>query len=480
VRERRTIRSRVAISHGLLVAVILVFYIGLASCLFWWNVTNELYHFAIQDVETDEGLLTFGTDGQLVMREDYHNFRSSLLLQERLVEIRDFNTGVVLYRNERLGTRSLGGLPFPGEGVNYSPRSYRMADGTRTLLISHEHDIGNRTLLIRQAYEITPLVTRLKQFIAVLGLTLPITLFLAGLVGFRFASKTMAPLEKMIRMAEHITPKRLNERLPVVNSTDELGRLAVVVNTLLERIQVDVDRLQQFTSDVSHELRTPLAVLRNVGEVALQRPVSTSQYEDIIGSMLEEVNRLTRLIDNLLMISRMDAGQISLNLVECDAFDLLKKCVDLLHILAQEKSQSLLFKATGEGIIPADEVLLHHAFMNIIHNAIKFTPQGGSIEVTACGLSSTGFEIHVDDLGPGIPDGSQKAVFERFARLSLDQAGVGLGLAIAKWIVETHGGEISVSRSALGGSRFTIRVPNQTRRLHGQGTAEPFELERSR
>ena len=91
-----------------------------------------------------------------------------------------------------------------------------------------------------------------------------------------------------------------------------------------------------------------------------------------------------------------------------------------------------------------------------------------------------GIEIHVDDLGPGIPDGSQKAVFERFARLSSDQAGIGLGLAIAKWIVETHGGEISVRGSALGGSRFTICVPNQTRSLHGQGAAEPFELERSR
>jgi signal transduction histidine kinase len=232
-----------------------------------------------------------------------------------------------------------------------------------------------------------------------------------------------------------------------------------VINGLLERIQVDRDHLQHFTVDVSHELRTPLTALLTMGEVALQRPVNEEERESVIEKMLAEAHRLKRLVDDLLMISRMDANYVSLKLVECDAFELLRQCVALLNILAQEKSQSLVIRVSGDGAIQADELMLRQAFINIIHNAIKFTPEGGLIEVDAHVLPSIGIEVHVDDQGHGIPEEDQKKVFNRFSRLPSDQAGAGLGLAIVKCIVEGHQGEVSVSRSALGGSRFTIRVP---------------------
>lgn len=151
MRRQRSIRFRVATSHAWLVLGILILYIGLASSVFWWSLTHELYHYAVQNVETAEGLLSFDAGGRLLLKEDYHNHPNTRLVHERLVEIRDFNTGQVLFRNERLGDRSLGGPPFAGEGVNYSPRSYRMEGGTEVLLVSHEHDIDHRTILIRQA-----------------------------------------------------------------------------------------------------------------------------------------------------------------------------------------------------------------------------------------------------------------------------------------------------------------------------------------
>jgi len=459
VQRFRTIQSRVAVSHAMLVAVVLVVYIGLASGLLWWTQTRQLYRLAIENVETAEGLLSFGSDGQLVLKEDYHNHPSSRLVQERLVEIRDYNSGKVLYRNERLGGRSLGGSIFPSEGANYSPRSFRMADGTRVLLISHVHDIGHTTLLIRQAYEIEPLVNRLGSFILVLCACLPLALLLAGFAGSRVARKALEPLDNMSQMADRITPRRLNERLPVAYPPDELGRLAIVINGLLERIQGGMDHLQHFTADVSHELRTPLTALLTMGEVALQRQMNEEEREYVVEKMLAEAHRLKRLVDDLLMISRMDANHVNLNLVECDAFELLRQCVGLLNILAQEKSQSLVIKASGDGTIQADELLLRQAFINIIHNAIKFTPEGGLIKVEAVGVPSTGIEVYVDDQGPGIPQENQKIVFERFSQLKSDQAGTGLGLAIVKCIVEGHQGEVSVSRSALGGARFTITVP---------------------
>jgi heavy metal sensor kinase len=472
MRAGRSIRSRVAISHALLVLGVLLLYIALASGLFWWNLTHQLYGFAVQNVETAEGLLSFDTAGQLVLNEDYHNHPNTRLVQERLVEIRDFNTGKVLFRNERLGERSLGGPPFVGEGVNYSPRSFRMADGSRVLLISHEHDIDHRTILIRQAYEIGPLIDRLREFVVVLCLTLPVTFLIAAFVGFRFASRTLQPLGLMIRRAERISPKGLRERLPVANPEDELGRLALVINGLLARIQTEVEQMQRFTSDVSHELRTPLAALRSVGEVALQRPTTAHEYEEIIGSMLEETNRLTRLVENLLLISRMDAGAVSLNVRECDVFGTVEDCVKLLDVLAQEKSQTVVCELAGHPRIEADELLLRQAFINVIHNAVRFTPQGRSIAVRGRSSSPGGVEIRIDDEGPGIPKENQGCIFERFRRFSPDQTGAGLGLAITKWIVEAHGGEILVSGSPLGGSRFTVRLPDRVHDCMSSGNLQ--------
>jgi len=462
MRPPRSILSRVVISHAFFVLGVLLLYIGLASSLFWWNLTHQLYRYAVQNVETAEGLLSFDGSGWLLLNEDYHNHPNTRQVQERLVEIRDFNTGKVLFRNKRLGDRSLGGPPFAGEGVNYSPRSYRMEDGTRVLLISHEHDIDHRTILIRQAYEIAPLIERLTEFVIVLCLTLPLTFVIAAFVGFRFASRTLRPLVVMIRRAERISPKDLHERLPVADPEDELGRLAVVINGLLARIQAEVDQMQRFTSDVSHELRTPLAVLRSVGEVALHRPMNANEYEEIIGSMLEEANRLTRLIENLLLISRMDAGAVSVKLGQCDVFEILEDCARLLDVLAQEKAQTLSCHIPGVALIEADELLLRQAFINVIHNAIKFTPKGRSIAVTGRRMASHGVEVEVDDEGPGISEENRRIIFERFSRLLSDQTGAGLGLAITKWIVEAHGGEIVVSRSPLGGSRFTVRLGNNS------------------
>lgn len=473
-RSLRTIGSRVAISHAVLVATSLLLFIVLSSSFFWWQLTRQLYRYAIENVETAEGLLTFTPDGRLILREDYHNHPESRLLQERLVEIRDYNSGKVLYRNERLGDRSLGGTAFPGEGVNYSPRSYRLADGTRVLLVSHIHAVGNNILLIRQAYGVDHITASLKEFVAILCLTLPLVLALASWTGFQIATRTLRPLDRMIRMAENITSRHLDERLPIDNPEDELGRLTLVINKLLKRLEADFDQLQRFTSDVSHELRTPLAVLRSVGEIGLQRSSNPAQYQDVIGSMLEEANRLSRLVESLLMISRMDAGQIRLMTTKCDAFQLLQQCLNLLEILVYEKSQSLSLNLTGDGIVLADELMLRQALVNVIHNAIKFTPAGGSIEVQACS-SAQSVEIRVIDDGPGIPKVDRGQIFGRFYRSGGEQAGAGLGLAITRWIVEAHHGRIWLDETSSKGCTIVIQLGKLSPRGVQDGTQTPVQ-----
>jgi len=462
-RHLGTIRSRVALSHVLLVTLTMVAFIILASSLFWWHLTHQLYRHAIQNVETAEGLLSFNPDGSLTLREDYHNHPETRLVQDRLVEILDFNTGEILYRNERLQNRSLGEAPFRDEGTDYSPRSSRLSDGTSVLMISHVHNIGNRSLLIRQAYETGPLLDRLKEFLVALLLTLPFTLVIAAWAGFRSASRALQPLDQIIGMAERITPRRLDDRLPVSNPENELGRLAIVINQLLERLQFGFEQVQRFTSDVSHELRTPLAALRSVGEVGLQRSSNRAQYHDTIGSMLEEANRLSRLVENLLLISRMDAGQVNLTTAECDVSALLVQCVSLLEILAQEKSQSLTLETTGSAVAFVDELLLRQAFLNILHNAIKYTADHGSILIQVIHEKRAPLEVHISDNGPGIPSSHRQHVFQRFSRSSSDQSGAGLGLAIAKWIVEANGGSIRLKDSGESGCHFVIQLPTANR-----------------
>jgi heavy metal sensor kinase len=384
------------------------------------------------------------------------------LVQERLLEILSPD-GAVLYRNDRLGNRALGGRLYDEEGVGgYSERSSQLSDGTRVLLVSRRHNLDGHPVLIRLAYSEEPIWQYLEGMILVFTLALPVALALAGFAGYKLAHRALAPVEDMARQAERITSERLNERLPAQNEDDELGHLARVFNTTLGRLEQSFEQLRRFTSDASHELRTPLAAIRSVGEVGLQKDGSREEYRDIVGSMLEETNRLTRLVDALLTISRADAGQIDLQCARIGVLDLLRESTELLGVLMEEKRQRLILEGDGSAAIEGDRVFLRQALVNLLHNAVKHSPMGGSISV--CVWKKAGsIELQVADSGPGIPPEHQAKVFDRFYRAdpsrSRDAGGAGLGLAIAKWVVEAHGGEIRLRNAVDGGCIFCIQLP---------------------
>jgi heavy metal sensor kinase len=460
--DRHHIRIRLTLWFVAAVAVVLLLYSAAASFFLLRDLRAQLVRHAVQDVETVEGLLYFTPQGRLMLRDDYHNHPESKRVLERLVEVRSPEGGV-LFRNEVLGGRSLGETLLPREGEGgYSEREYVLADGLRVELVSRRHAVEGHPTIIRVAYPEDPLRRQFRSDMLAFILPAPMILALAGMGGYVLASRALRPVQRMARKAEEIKSDRLHERLPVNPADGELADLARVFNALLVRLEESFEQLRRFTSDASHELRTPLAAMRSVGEVGLQKPCTPEGYRDVIGSMLEEANKLTRLVESLLTIARADAGQIHLNPSRFPASDLARECVCLFEALLEENGQSLIVDGSEDAVLCGDWMLLRQALVNVVHNAIKYTPPGGRIAIRIRS-SERHVIFQVEDSGPGIPEDELVKVFDRFYRVecgrSREKGGAGLGLSIAKWSIETHGGTISAQAAEGSGSTFQIVLP---------------------
>jgi heavy metal sensor kinase len=463
IRLRPThLRARLTLWFVSTLAGLLILAWGATFAILFWQLRSQLDHFAIQEIETVEGLMFFTPQGELQMHEDYHNHPESKDVIDRFLEILSPD-GAVLYRNERLGNRVLGGAPFAGEGVGgYSVRSERLADGTRVRLVSRTHSLDGRRILIRLGHTEEPLWSRLDEMMIASVFALPLVLALAGFAGYGLVRRALGPIEQMARRAQEITPQRLHERLPNDNTGDELGQLARVFNETLARLEQAFEQLRRFTADASHELRTPLAAIRSVGEVGLQKDGSRAEYRDIIGSMLEEVNRLTSLVDNLLTISRADAGSLQLELVDVPVMQLVREAAALFEVLVEEKALNLIVAGDESATVQGDRLFLRQALVNLLHNAVKYSPLGGTISVR---VKSSLNEVAVDieDNGPGIPLEDRQKIFDRFYRVDRarwrESGGAGLGLSITKWVVEAHGGKIGLESEWTEGCLFRVNLP---------------------
>ena len=245
----------------------------------------------------------------------------------------------------------------------------------------------------------------------------------------------------MTERARVTTAERLNERLPVHNPDDELGRLATVFNETLGRLEGSFEQMRRFTSDVSHELRTPLTAIRSVGEVGLGGHRDEAAYRGIIGSMLEEVDRLSSLIDRLLTLSRTETGEARLSLASIDLAALGDEVAAHLGVLAEEKRQAIVVEPLASAHAWADRHALRQALINLVDNAIKFSPPGGRVRMRVTDTHDAAI-IEVIDSGRGIDAADRRRIFDRFYRASngAGQPGAGLGLSIAKGAVEATGG----------------------------------------
>ena len=455
------VRTRLALWYLVLLAGILaMFIVGSASYLFF-NLRRELDSYLAERIEDIEQVLSLGPDGRLEVghmaaRQDPDRPR------EIYLEIRDLD-GRILYRNDQLGETQLGGPPLPDEGrYTYSPRSAKLPNGQRIRLASRVDFVEGHPVLIRLGTSEEPLWHNFSNSTGALLAAFPLALLIAGFVAFSLAKRSLAPIGAMARRAEQITAESLSARLPVENPDDELGHLARVFNDTLARLESSFERLRRFTADASHELRTPLTAIRSVGEVGLQQDGDVHHYREIIGSMLEEANRLALMVENLLTISRADAGHFQLERSPLRLLDLASEATALLADLADEKNQSLTVEGDHSATVLADRLILRHAVMNVIDNSVKYSPVGTPIRVRVERTNSQCI-LDVIDKGPGIPAEDREKIFDRFYRLdkarSREAGGAGLGLSIARWAAEAHGGTLRVLADTTTGSTFRFTLP---------------------
>lgn len=304
-----------------------------------------------------------------------------------------------------------------------------------------------------------PAADALSALFLILAVSLPVVVALLVLVGYLLTRHWLRPLHDMVSEAERIGADDLGRRLPVGNPHDELGRLAQVFNGTLTRLEESFATLDRFAADASHELRTPLTTLRSVGEVALQRGRTVEEYHEVIGSMLEETQRLQTLVERLLQLARATGGAPEVHRVPVRLDQVVAECVTELGILAEDRGQHIVLDVV-ECTAHTDPILFRQALQNLVDNAIKFSPLGGEIRIEV----RTGEElctVTVSDTGPGVSPELKARVMDRFFRADAARTagGYGLGLAITRAYVKVLGGTLTYAAVEPHGSLFRLTLP---------------------
>ena len=296
----------------------------------------------------------------------------------------------------------------------------------------------------------------------VLLVATPLIVVLAAAASWWVASAALQPVTMMAAQAEEITERSADWRLDAPSATDELGQLARAFNRLLNRLATASQVQRQFMADASHELRTPVSVIQTATEVTLERQTREEwEYRDALTIVNEQSARLSRMVEDMFLLARADAGGSRLTRRQVYLDEIVEECVRAVSVVAPSLEVQVEMHLQPDVSMDADDGLLRQLVTNLLDNAVQHTPRGGAVTVTvdAVGAVAT---IAVSDTGPGIPSADRERVFERFVRLDPARSatsGAGLGLPIARWIAEQHGGTLTVEQNAAGGCVFVVQLP---------------------
>ncbi|MES3033784.1 MAG: ATP-binding protein [Gemmatimonadota bacterium] len=335
-------------------------------------------------------------------------------------------------------------------------------------ILSRPLVVERRRFTLTGAYslrDIDEVLTRLRDLFLV---AIPGLLLVSAFGGSALARRSLAPVAAMSAQAAEISASNLHARLPV-GGGDELVGLARVVNGLLDRLESSFDQQRRFVTDASHELRTPTAVVRTEADVTLSREHrSEAEYRESVGVIQDAARRLTRIVDDLFLLSRADSGHLVMRREALDLEELVQEATRAVRSVARERGVDIAVHDVVEAPLSGDADLLGRLLLNLLDNAIKHSPRGGTVDVTMQ-LRNGRSEVRVGDCGPGIPADAVPRVFERFYRVDSARSrsetsatsGAGLGLAIARRIAEMHDGTVDVALSRPGRTEFLVTLPVQ-------------------
>lgn len=327
------------------------------------------------------------------------------------------------------------------------------------------------TLPIKEGEKVTSIVqvgTSLEEFdetmrrlFLIILVGIPSLVGLTGIGGFFLARKALKPVDEIRRAALRISSANLDERIEVGDRKDELGKLANTFNEMIARLRDAFKRINQFSADVSHELKTPLTIMKGEAEVALRKERTKEEYQKLLKSHLEEIDRMTKIIEDLLFLSKAETAIASLRKEYVNMRVLLLDICRDLSLLGERKGVKLIVEDIPDVSFFGDELKLRRMFSNIIENGIKYTNTGGMVQIFS-EIENGNLLVHIKDTGIGIPKEDLNYIFDRFYRVDRArkrESGTGLGLSISKRIAELHGGTISVKSEIQKGSLFTVKLP---------------------
>ncbi len=461
----RSLRFRITAWYaGLLAGTLIVFggsvYLGLERYLDW----------TLQRTLVSE-CRTIGTEllSQLPVKDNAWlateiNEAYAPEVNSRFIRVVHQGLGVVyLSAAPKDGTFDPSRIPLPSDQEEDGPRKLLFGAGNRLLIHSMTLKAADGSrFLVESGAPYNQIEVVLHGLLLTLAIYMPFVVSLAVAGGYWLMRRSLRPVDEITKRAEGITSTNLSERLPVIRTGDELERLSISLNRMIERLDDAFQHINRFSADASHELRTPLTVLQLELEGIAQNHRWDASLRDQIGSALEETHRMSRIVESLLAISRLDAGEAKMDKTRLDLGELVASTADEMRLLAEEKSIGLRTHVATGIQVEGDRTRLQQVIVNLIDNAIKYTQQGGKVEISVGGEGNTAV-LEVSDNGPGIPSHALPHVFERFYRTdkarSRASGGAGLGLSIVKAICAAHNAEVKVSSQEGRGSRFRVELP---------------------
>ncbi len=462
IRGQLTFQYTVLFSVILLIAAGLLF--GILHFIIYWNIDNELQDEANRvkqyvQIEHHKPVLAFNAGAA-----DQNNSLNTIF---RIAQISDAQ-GELIKQSPVLTVLGFSLRPSQLKRILAERATFYTWGAPRAEEIRFANAViygpQGHPYLLQIGTRLKPINDALDTFLWVLLMLLPVTIAFSAAGGWVMAARTLKPVADMTHAAQSITATNLGRRLPTRGRGDELDELAATFNAMFSRLEESFQRMREFSANVSHELRTPLQAMQGETELALVSQSSMAEYRRVLESNLEEIDRLNRMIRNLLVLAQADAGEYQPRMESMDLNELVRDLVEQMQVVASARELQLRTYTAAPVPVRADGLRLRQMMLNLIDNALKYTPAGGWVEVRVERRNSAA-QVQVRDSGIGISAEDLPHIFERFYRADKSRTrdgradGCGLGLPIVKWVAEIHGGSVEVCSVPGEGSSFLVRLP---------------------